>query len=294
MKEHEYPLESEGSSLHLLYLTLGLNPATTVPISYFLTAAHSQVRFDVSIESVVFRSCWQRRTSSLAMMLQKLAAMFVLLCGWRVGLEILSVSIKGSSMRRRQSTAWLHAFGPPSLTTYLLCRLLSSNLESRYAIDITIPFVDNSLFTGLICSKFLIKNHEPYPADLHRHAIVDQYRYNLLSCPSLIILWSLIISSSLKPMANIIHLIHLFICAPLFIRWHAFVSLLLDDFTKSTTPLVSSPLLVHGLSPSSPCVTALSMKQRRHHEQAFSWLPCKLCLTPCAGDSVAGSPLTGW
>jgi hypothetical protein len=36
------------------------------------------------------------------------------------------------------------------------------------------------------------------------------------------------------------------------------VSLLLNDFAKSTTPLVSSPLLVYGPSLASPCMTALA------------------------------------
>jgi hypothetical protein len=40
-------------------------------------------------------------------------------------------------------------------------------------------------------------------------------------------------------------------------------------------------------------VTTLSLK-RRCHEQAFSWLPCKLCLTPCAENLTVGSLLTGW
>jgi hypothetical protein len=74
---------------------------------------------------------------------------------------------------------------------------------------------------------------------------------------------------------------------------HTFVSLLLDDFAKSTTPLVSSPLLIRKPTPSSPSMTALNLKRRRH-EHAFSWPPCKLWLTPCAGNSTIGSLLTGW
>jgi hypothetical protein len=112
--------------------------------------------------------------------------------------------------------------------------------------------------------------------------------------PCLITPWSLIILSSLNPMVNFVHLIHLFICAPWVHRVaHAFVSLLLNDFTKSTNLFVSSPLLVHGTNPSSPCMTALSLKRRRH-EHAFSWPPCELCLIPYAGNPTVGSLLTGW
>jgi hypothetical protein len=59
------PLERRGSPLYLYYSILGQNLATIVPVSYFLTASHGQVRFDIS-------------TLSLATMLQKFAAMFVL------------------------------------------------------------------------------------------------------------------------------------------------------------------------------------------------------------------------
>jgi hypothetical protein len=67
----------------------------------------------------------------------------------------------------------------------------------------------------------------------------------------------------------------------------------LNGFVKSITLSVSSFLPVLGPSTSSPCVSAPSLK-RRHHKWAFSWLPCKLPLTPCAGNSTAGSLLTGW
>jgi hypothetical protein len=45
------------------------------------------------------------------------------------------------------------------------------------------------------------------------------------------------------------------------IMWHTFVSLPLDGFTVSITPLVSSSLLILGPSTSSPNVIALSMKK---------------------------------
>jgi hypothetical protein len=63
----------------IFYSTLCLSPATTVLVSYFLTAARSQVRFDISTGSVIFRSWWQSQTSSLAMMIQKCIAISTLL-----------------------------------------------------------------------------------------------------------------------------------------------------------------------------------------------------------------------
>jgi hypothetical protein len=47
------------------------------------------------------------------------------------------------------------------------------------------------------------------------------------------------------------------------IMWHTFVSLPLDGFAMSITPLVSSSLLILGPSTSSPNVTALNMKKSR-------------------------------
>jgi hypothetical protein len=64
----------------------------------------------------------------------------------------------------------------PSVTTYLLCRPLLPNLESRYTIHIAIPFMDNSLFVRFNLFKFMMKNHHPYPIDLHHHATVGHYR----------------------------------------------------------------------------------------------------------------------
>jgi hypothetical protein len=92
---------------------------------------------------------------------------------------------------------------------------------------------------------------------------------------------------------NFVQSVHLFVVLLRSIAWHAFMSLLLDDFAKSITPLVSSSLLILGPSPSSPCVTAPS-PNGRHHKHAFSWAPCELCLTPCVEDLTAGSLLIGW
>jgi hypothetical protein len=65
----------------------------------------------------------------------------------------------------------------------------------------------------------------------------------------------------LKPISNFVYLIHLFICTPWSITWHIFMSLPLDGFAMSITPLVSSSLLILGPSTSSPNVTALNMKK---------------------------------
>jgi hypothetical protein len=64
----------------------------------------------------------------------------------------------------------------PSVTTYLLCRPLSPNLESCYMIHNAIPFMDDSLFVGFNLFKFLIKDRQSYPAELHHRAIVGCYR----------------------------------------------------------------------------------------------------------------------
>jgi hypothetical protein len=78
--------------------------------------------------------------------------------------------------------------------------------------------------------------------------------------------WSLIILSSLKPMANFFPWIRLFMVLLWSLAWHTFMLLLLDDFAKSITPLVSSSLPILGPSNSSPHVTAVRMK--RHHHDA--------------------------
>jgi hypothetical protein len=82
----EDPLERKGSPRYPFYSTFGQNLATIVPVSYFLTVMRGQVRCDVSARSTVSRCCWQCRTSSLAIMLQKCMAISVLsswLKSWR-------------------------------------------------------------------------------------------------------------------------------------------------------------------------------------------------------------------
>jgi hypothetical protein len=110
---------------------------------YFLIAAHGHVRFDVSTRSVIFRYRWQSRTSSLAMMLQKCMNVLVLLL-WlqsrprdRVNCHRESFFLKMTSIHLTDAYV-----GPPSVTAYLLCYLLSPNLESLYMIGIAIPYWD--------------------------------------------------------------------------------------------------------------------------------------------------------
>jgi hypothetical protein len=121
----ENPLERRGSPLYLCYSTLGQNLALIVPISYFLTAAHSQVRFDVSNESVIpgvvgkaehwHLPLWQNNFRSVRLFL-------FYHCGWRVSLEILSIGIKTSSSTRWcWSTAWMHILISPPHWPHVFC-----------------------------------------------------------------------------------------------------------------------------------------------------------------------------
>jgi hypothetical protein len=142
-------------------------------------------------------------------------------------------------------------FGSPSVTTCLLCRLLSSTLEPHYMVEIAIPWLDKILYVRFCLS--LIKNHRPYHADLHHHATVGHYCYTLLICPSLITLWSFIIPSSLKTMVNFTHLIHLIICASFGpSRGTPSCHFPLGGLIKSITSLVNPSLLFLGPCTSSP------------------------------------------
>jgi hypothetical protein len=47
-------LLERGGPLYLWYSTLGLNPTTLVPVSYFLAAARGQVRFDIMYQKCRF------------------------------------------------------------------------------------------------------------------------------------------------------------------------------------------------------------------------------------------------
>jgi hypothetical protein len=78
MRTCEYRPERRESHQYLCYSTLCQNSATIVLVLYFLTAARGQVRFDSSTRIVVSMCCWQSRTPSLTMLLQKCMVVHVL------------------------------------------------------------------------------------------------------------------------------------------------------------------------------------------------------------------------
>jgi hypothetical protein len=140
MKAREYPLESIRSPIHLLYSTLGQNPAATVPISYFLTAARSQDRFDISTEIVVSRPCWQGRTSSLTMMLQKCMTILFLLL-WLKSRPQNLVSWHQNSFHKMASILHTNVYvGSLSATTCLYVD--RSHLSSDLIVWLKSPSLD--------------------------------------------------------------------------------------------------------------------------------------------------------
>jgi hypothetical protein len=167
----EDPLEVRGSPLRLFYSTLGLDPTTTEPILYFLTAAHRQVRFDVSIGVLVSRSCWQSRTLSLAMMLPMCTPILVSslwltsrpqdLVSWPERFFPHAMSIHRVNMH----------IGSLTVTTCLLWRLPSSILEPHHAAEISISCFAPKIHYVKFCLS-LIKNRQPYPADLRHRATI--------------------------------------------------------------------------------------------------------------------------
>jgi hypothetical protein len=209
---------------------------------------------------------------------------------WKVSLEILLVGAKGSSsIRWRRSTAqvrmlillrWPHPF----------C-VGHSHISSDFVmVEFAIPRLGKiSFMTTVILSS--VSDQElstlPYrPASSYDCGSSSLKAYQVVPC--LIISWSLIIPSFLKPISNFVHLNPLVVCALWAIACHVIMSLPLVGFTMWVTSLVRSLLLILGVLARpwtqfpSPCVTALSLK-RHHHEQASSWRPCELCLTYCVG-----------
>jgi hypothetical protein len=170
MRAHEYPLEGRGSPLYLWYSTLGLNATTIVPVLYFLTVARCQVRFYVSTRSVIFRTCWQSQTSSLAMMLQKCTTMLILLLWLKSQPRDLVSWHQSFFFHKMVLIHHMNAhLGSSSMTTCLLCRLPSSTLGPRHVVKIAIPGLDKSpLWRISPFPQFLIQNHQQYPTDLHR------------------------------------------------------------------------------------------------------------------------------
>jgi hypothetical protein len=104
--------------------------------------------------------------------------------------------------------------------------------------------------------------------------------------PCLITSWSLIVLPSLKPIPDFVHFNSLVVCAPSVHPMARLYGTSLFSVAIWVTSLVRPPLLILGVLAYPwtqfplPCVTALSL-MRRCHEQAFSWLPRKLCLIPC-------------
>jgi hypothetical protein len=70
-------------------------------------------------------------------------------------------------------------------------------------------------------------------------------------------------------MANVVPWLHLLVGAPLVHRVTCLRVTPLDSISKSITSLMSFSLLILGSNLSLPCVTAVSLKRRRH-EQASS------------------------
>jgi hypothetical protein len=172
MKAHEYPLEREWSPLYLFYSSLRLNPIPTTPISYVLTAAHGQVKFDVSIRIIISRSCWQSWTLSLAVFLISVWLSLFYHHDWKVGHGVLSVGAKGlSSIRWRRSNTrvrimilrrWPHPF---CVDHSYLPQTSSCSQNFHPLLKEKIPYVR-------FCLP-LIKNHQSYFTDLQHHAIVS-------------------------------------------------------------------------------------------------------------------------
>jgi hypothetical protein len=130
MKAREYLLEIEWSPLYLFYSSLGLNPIPTAPISYFLTAARSQVRFDISIRIVVSRFYWPNWTLSVVVFLQKCTAILVLSPWLRSRLWDLVNWHQRFIFHQMMSLDHASAHNdPPSVTTSLLCGSLLSTSD---------------------------------------------------------------------------------------------------------------------------------------------------------------------
>jgi hypothetical protein len=149
------PVGKNKKSSTFLVFNFGMNPTTIVPVSCFLTTAHGQVRFDVNTVIAIFRSCWQSWTSSLSMMLQK-----------HMTILVLSLWLKS---RHRDLVSWPQKFffyqttsilrmnahiDSPSVTTCLLCQLLSSTLEPRQVVEIVIPCLDRRSFMSDFTSRW--------------------------------------------------------------------------------------------------------------------------------------------
>jgi branched-subunit amino acid transport protein AzlD len=173
---------------------------------------------------------------------------------------------------------------------------LSSILRPHYMLEIAIPWLDKYplYMTDFTFAAISDQESSPLPYRLASSCdclVIIAKTYQVVFC--LTNLWPFIILSSLNPMANFTLEIRLFVHTPLV---HHLVILCIapfDGFAKSTAPWGSSFFLTFEPSPSLPKHGCSSLK-RCHRKQASPWLPCELCLTPCAGNSTAGSLLIGW
>jgi hypothetical protein len=273
--------------MYLFFSSLGLNPIPTAPMSYFLTAAHSQVRLTL-VSGLSFPGLVGRAEHChLPFFFRSVWLSLFYHHDWKVGHEILSVGTKvSSSIWWCRSTAlvrvlilrrWPHTF-------YVDHSHLSSNLvmRSRYS---SLAWREDSLCQILpsFDQESLILLYWLAASCNCWFFIAKAYQV----IPCLIILWSLIVPPSLKPIPDLVHLNSLLICAPLAHHVARLYVTSLFGFTMWVTSLVRPPLLILGILAypwtQFPLlgVTALSLK-RHHHEQAFSGLPRKLCLIPCA------------
>jgi hypothetical protein len=203
MRVCKYALESRRSPLCFWYSTLGLHTDTIVPILYFLTAARSQDRFDVSTGIVDSRSCWRSWTSSLAMILESVWLLLFYRCGWRIGLEILSVSIKVLLPS--------DDVDPPHKCIYFVLprwphAFCGSHLPSDLVrIEIVIRWLDNILYDGFhlsfnFVSRIVGPTLQTYIVMWLWVIIAKTYWV----VPCLTNVWPFIVPSSLKPMTNFV------------------------------------------------------------------------------------------
>jgi hypothetical protein len=163
---------------------------------------------------VVSRSCWQSQTSSLAMKLQKCKAIIVLslclkcrpwdLVSWHQRFFLHQMTLI------HRVNAYIES---PLVTTCLLCGSLSSILGPHFMVKIAIPWFDKISFMADFTYP-LISDQESSvppckPASSCDRLVIIAKTYRVDPCWTN--LWPFIIPSSLKPMTNFIHLIHLFV-----------------------------------------------------------------------------------
>jgi hypothetical protein len=125
-------------------------------------------------ERIIFRSCWQSQTSSLAMMLQKCTTILVLSLWLKSRPRDLVSGHQKFFFHQMTSIHRVNAhIDSPSVTTCLLFGSLSSILRPCYMVKIAIPWLDKiPLWQNSNFLHFLIKNHQPYLTDSYRHATV--------------------------------------------------------------------------------------------------------------------------